>query len=233
MSKPDPEYDSLLERNRAWAARVQTDDPEFFERSAEQQTPRYLWVGCSDARTPASKIINTAPGEMFVHRNIGNLVVHTDLNALSVIQYAVDVLKVRHILVVGHYGCGGVRAVLERKRLGLVDNWLRHIDDVRKRHACELEGLPDAEARLDRLCELNVVEQAINVCRSTVVRDAWWRGQTLSVHGWIYNLTDGLIHDLGLDIDCDGATEACQERVSRRALFPLMQDPPEDDAPAS
>ncbi|MCK9538504.1 carbonate dehydratase [Dokdonella sp.] len=195
-----PDYQHLLERNRAWSEALTARDPGFFERLSAQQAPEYLWIGCSDSRVPANQIIDVAPGEVFVHRNVSNVVVHTDLNAISTIQFAVDVLKVRHILVVGHYGCGGVTAVLENQRYGLVDNWLRHVDDVRNRHHDQLEALADPAARLARLCELNVIEQAVNVCRSTVVRDAWERGQSLRVHGWIYGLGDGLVRDLGLDV---------------------------------
>lgn len=194
-----PDYQELLERNRAWSEALRARDPAFFKRLSAQQAPQYLWIGCSDSRVPANQIIDMAPGEVFVHRNVANVVVHTDLNALSTIQFAVDVIKVRHILVVGHYGCGGVQAVLEKKRLGLVDNWLRHVDDVKDKHSAALSRL-DPQARHARLCELNVIEQASNVCRSTVVRDAWERGQTLSVHGWIYSLDDGCVRDLGIDV---------------------------------
>jgi len=213
-----PEYTQLLERNRAWAEAINARDPGFFERLSAQQAPQYLWIGCSDSRVPANQIIDLTPGEVFVHRNVANVVVHTDLNAISAIQFAVDVLQVRHILVVGHYGCGGVSAVLGDQRHGLVDNWLRHVDDVRDRHAATLDGLPDHKARLARLCELNVIEQAANVCRSTVVRDAWERGQTLRVHAWIYSLGDGRVRDLGLDVrDPDMLAEARQQAVQRVA----------------
>jgi carbonic anhydrase len=223
-----PDYAQLLERNRAWSEALKARDPGFFERLSAQQAPQYLWIGCSDSRVPANQIIDLAPGEVFVHRNVANVVVHTDLNAISTIQFAVDVLKVRHILVVGHYGCGGVSAVLGNQRYGLVDNWLRHVDDVRNRHAAALDRLPDPAARLARLCELNVIEQAANVCRSTVVRDAWERGQNLRVHGWIYSLGDGRVRDLGLDVrDPDMLAEAREHAVARLAAHfgqaPLAQ----------
>ncbi len=191
-----PSLQHLFENNRAWAARRTREDPEFFPRLARLQRPEYLWIGCADSRVPANEIVNLLPGEVFVHRNIANMVVHTDLNCLSVMQFAVDVLKVRHILVVGHYGCGGVRAALERARLGLIDNWLRHIQDVEGRHAEAVAAIADPEARIDRLCELNVIEQVANVCQTSIVLDAWERGQKLAVHGWVYSLQDGLIRDL-------------------------------------
>ncbi|HEV7491214.1 MAG TPA: carbonate dehydratase [Rhodanobacteraceae bacterium] len=191
----------LLERNRVWSAGLRLRDPEYFRRLSEQQAPKYLWIGCSDSRVPANQIIDMAPGEVFVHRNVANVVVHTDLNCISAIQFAVDVLKVEHILVVGHYGCGGVLAALEDRRLGLVDNWLRHVGDVMHKRAEALQRIADPSARHARLCELNVIEQAVNVCQTTVVQDAWDRGQPLSVHGWIYGLDDGLVRDLGLNID--------------------------------
>ncbi len=185
----------LFEKNRAWAASILQQDPEFFAKLSRQQSPAYLWIGCSDSRVPANEILGLLPGELFVHRNIANLVVHTDLNCLSVIQFAVDILRVRHIIVTGHYGCGGVRAALRRDRIGLSDNWLRHLQDVREKHAAHLEGVADAAAH-DRLCELNVIEQVVNVCRTTIVRDAWENGQELAVHGWIYGLRDGIVRDL-------------------------------------
>jgi carbonic anhydrase len=189
----------LFANNRAWAAQVTRRDPEFFARLARQQAPEYLWIGCADSRVPANEIVGLAPGDLFVHRNVANVVVHTDLNCLSVIQYAVDVLNVRHIIVCGHYGCGGIRAALEPRPHGLIDNWLRHVEDVRHKYDAELAAAP-AEVVPDRLCELNVVEQVRNVCRTTIVQDAWGRGQRLSVHGWIYALEDGLLRDLGLTI---------------------------------
>jgi carbonic anhydrase len=186
----------LFDNNRAWARGVEATDPGFFEKLSQQQTPRYLWIGCADSRVPANEIVGLLPGELFVHRNVANVVVHTDLNCLSVLQYAVDVLRVEHVIVCGHYGCGGIRAAFNRDTLGLIDNWLRHVQDVQDRHAAELDGL-DAEHAVDGLCELNVLEQVRNVCLTTVVRDAWSRGQALSVHGWIYSLRDGLLRDLG------------------------------------
>jgi carbonic anhydrase len=187
---------TLFENNRAWAARRTAERPDFFERLTAQQNPDYLWIGCSDSRVPANEIVGLLPGELFVHRNVANLVVHTDLNCLSVLQYAVDVLKVEHVIVCGHYGCGGVRAVLENQTFGLIDNWLRHVHAVRERHAAAIDALPDAEARTRLLCELNVLEQAAHVCQTTIVQDAWARHQPLTVHGWIYDLRDGLLRDL-------------------------------------
>jgi carbonic anhydrase len=190
----------LLKRNHAWADRVHAHDPEFFRQLSQQQAPKYLWIGCSDSRVPANQIVDVAPGEIFVHRNVANVVVHADLNCLSVMQFAVDVLKVEHIMVVGHYGCGGVQAALSGVRLGLVDNWLRHVADVAQKHAPMLARLETDALREMRLCELNVIEQALNVCQTTVVQDAWDRGQTLAVHGWVYGLRDGRVCDLGLDV---------------------------------
>jgi carbonic anhydrase len=187
---------TLFDNNRAWAARRITERPDFFERLTAQQNPDYLWIGCSDSRVPANEIVGLLPGELFVHRNVANLVVHTDLNCLSVLQYAVDVLKVEHVIVCGHYGCGGVRAALENQQFGLIDNWLRHVQDVRARNAAAIDALPDAEARARLLCELNVLEQAAHVCQTTIVQDAWARHQPLTVHGWIYDLRDGLLRDL-------------------------------------
>lgn len=190
----------LLANNRRWAADVTAREPDFFEKLAQQQAPKYLWIGCSDSRVPATQIVDLPPGEIFVHRNVANVVVHTDLNALSTIQFAVDVLKVKHVLVVGHYGCGGVGAVLKQSRLGLIDNWLKHIDDIAMKHADKLDPAQAMAVRHAHLCELNAIEQAVNVCHTTVVREAWERGQQLAVHAWIYGLDDGRIHDLGLDV---------------------------------
>jgi len=190
----------LIERNRAWSARMRTQDAQFFERLSQLQTPKYLWIGCSDSRVPANQIIDMAPGEVFVHRNVANVVVHADLNCLSAMQFAVDVLKVEDIMVVGHYGCGGVRAALVGERLGLVDNWLRHVGDVAQKHRDALQALDSEPLRMDRLCELNALEQAVNVCQTTIVQDAWQRGQALSVHAWVYGLHDGQVRDLGLDM---------------------------------
>jgi carbonic anhydrase len=186
----------LLSQNRDWARAITERDPEFFPKLSRQQTPEYLWIGCSDSRVPANEIVGLLPGEVFVHRNIANVVVHADLNCLSVLQYAVDVLKVKHVMVVGHYGCGGVRATMRCDRVGLADNWLRHVQDVKVKHEACLGSLRDEDARVNRLCELNVIEQVQNVCQTTIVRDAWDRGQSLMIHGWIYGLKDGLLRDL-------------------------------------
>jgi len=188
----------LFDKNRAWASRISADDPQFFRKLSRLHAPEYLWIGCADSRVPANEIVGLLPGEMFVHRNVANMVVHTDLNCLSVMQYAVDVLKVKHIIVVGHYGCGGVRAALQKRRLGLIDNWLRHLQDVRAKHSDDIDSLRDLAAQVDRLCELNVIEQVANVCQTSIVLDAWERGQPLTVHGWVYGLHDGLIRDLGM-----------------------------------
>ncbi len=193
----------LFANNRTWAAEMTRQDPQFFTRLAHQQAPEYLWIGCSDSRVPANQIVGLLPGEMFVHRNIANVVVHTDLNCLSAIQFAVDVLRVRHIIVCGHYGCGGVIAALRNDTLGLVDNWLRHVQDVRRKHQGEIDGLPSEEERHKRLCELNVVEQVVNVTQTSVVRDAWTRGQPLAVHGWIYDVHDGLLRDLDVCVTAE------------------------------
>ena len=187
----------LFDNNKTWAGRIREQDPDFFTNLAQQQSPTYLWIGCSDSRVPANQIVGLAPGELFVHRNIANLVVHTDLNCLSVMQFAVDILKVRHVIVCGHYGCSGVEAALRRDRIGLSDNWLRHLQDVREKHP-ESVGT-DSEAS-DRLCELNVIEQVANVCHTSIARDAWERGQELTVHGWIYGLQDGLLRDLNVTV---------------------------------
>jgi carbonic anhydrase len=189
----------LFDNNRAWAQRISARDPRFFETLSRQQSPRYLWIGCSDSRVPANEIVGLMPGELFVHRNVANVVVHTDLNCLAVLQYAVDVLRVEHIIVCGHYGCGGVQAAYRRDALGLIDNWLRHVQDVHDRHAAVIDG-DDPVAAVDRLCEVNVIEQARHVCQTTIVRDAWARGQSLSVHSWIYSLRDGLLRDLQFTI---------------------------------
>src|ERR1041384_4584159 len=194
MNKPKLEH--LLASNRAWSDEIRARDPEFFAKLAEQQAPEYLWIGCSDSRVPANVIVGLMPGELFVHRNIANVVAHTDLNCLSVMQFAVEVLRVKHIIVCGHYGCGGVRAALQNDQLGLIDNWLRHVQDVRDKYAAQLAALADEAARLTSLCELNVVAQALNVCQTTIVQPAWARGQELAIHGWIYGLHDGLIRDL-------------------------------------
>lgn len=192
----------LFDNNRTWSERIRRSDPEFFARLSRQQRPQYLWIGCADSRVPANEIIGLLPGEVFVHRNIANVVVHSDLNCLSVMQFAVDVLQVEHIIVCGHYGCGGVSAALENRRVGLADNWLRHIQDVHAKHEPRVAAIADAAKRVDHLCELNVIEQVANVCQTTIVQDAWSRGQALSVHGWVYGLKDGLLHDLDTTIKC-------------------------------
>jgi carbonic anhydrase len=189
---------NLIENNRAWAEQIKAQDPRFFEKLSEQQTPAYVWIGCSDSRVPANQIVGLSPGELFVHRNVANVVAHTDLNCLAVIQFAVDVLKVKHIIVCGHYGCGGIGAAFNNDQLGLIDNWLRHVQDVLKKHEALLAHIPDKQARLNRLCELNVIEQVSNVCQTTIVQDAWERGQELAVHGLIYGLSDGLLRDLNI-----------------------------------
>jgi carbonic anhydrase len=194
--------DNLLARNRAWAEKIKAADPDFFNLLSQQQLPEYLWIGCSDSRVPANQIVGMMPGELFVHRNVANVVVHTDLNCLSVIQYAVDVLNVKHIIVCGHYGCGGVRAALEDSKHGLIDNWLRHVQDVKHQHEASLAALDDDDERLRRLCELNVIEQVLNVSRTTIVQNAWERGQELAVHGWIYALEDGLLRELEMCVTC-------------------------------
>jgi carbonic anhydrase len=190
-----------FEANRAWADRMRERDPRFFERLQGAQTPELLWIGCSDSRLPPDQVVGRLPGEIFVHRNVGNVVVHTDLNCLSVLQYGVEVLRVRHVIVCGHYGCGGVLAAMAQQPLGLIDNWLRHIRDVYVASREELLGIPDEQGRQDRLCELNVAAQVANVCHTTIVQDAWRRGQPLTVHGWIYSLADGLLRDLGLTVE--------------------------------
>ena len=192
----DTQLENLFANNRAWSESMHAENPDFFSRLVNQQSPEYLWIGCSDSRVPANQIIGLAPGEVFVHRNIANVVVHTDLNALSVIHYAVEMLRVKHILVVGHYGCGGVKAALYDNRTGLTDNWLRHVQDVRDRHEAKLAAIDDANERVDRLCELNAMQQVVNVCQTSVLREAWARGQSVTVHGWCYSLENGLINDL-------------------------------------
>lgn len=205
----------LFEKNRAWAERMQASDPEFFSRLSQQQNPEYLWIGCSDSRVPANQIVDMPPGEVFVHRNVANVVIQTDMNCLSVLQFAIDVLAVKHVIVCGHYGCGGVKAALYDERYGLVDNWLRHVQQVYTRHAALLDGLEDQEQRLARLCELNVIEQVVNVCRSTVVQDAWMRGQDLAVHGWIYAVSDGRLRDLDMCVTNNANLAESYQRSSR------------------
>jgi len=201
----------LFANNRAWAAEITRSDADFFARLSRQQAPQYLWIGCSDSRVPANQIVGLSPGEMFVHRNVANVVVHADLNCLSAIQYAVEVLRVQDVIVCGHYGCGGVLAALRDDRLGLIDNWLRHVQDVGRKHRAQLEALATESQRHDRLCELNVIEQVVNVCQTTVVREAWGRGQVLAVHGCVYGLRDGLLHDLGVCVTGEKELAACDE----------------------
>ena len=194
--------DHLFENNRSWAASMTRKDPDFFAKLAAQQSPDYLWIGCSDSRVPANEIVDLLPGELFVHRNVANVVCHTDLNCLSVLQFAIDVLRVKHVIVSGHYGCSGVHAALTRRRVGLADNWLRHVQDVHQKHGKYFgDTLPKAEEH-DRLCELNVIEQVVNVCGTTIVQDAWERGQALTIHSWIYGIKDGFLRDLGVTISC-------------------------------
>ncbi|HVT74363.1 MAG TPA: carbonate dehydratase [Lacunisphaera sp.] len=211
----------LFDQNQAWADAIKRRDPEFFPKLSRQQSPEYLWIGCSDSRVPANEIVGLAPGEVFVHRNVANVVVHTDLNCLSVLQFAVDVLKVQHVMVVGHYGCGGISKVMRCERVGLADNWLRHVEDVRDKHEGCLCRLPDEADRHAKLCELNVVEQVANVCSTTIVQDAWARGQRLDIHGWIYGLKDGLLRDLSTTIT--GPKQVAP--VYRNAVIALTASP--------
>ena len=206
---------SLLEKNRAWAQHVKEQDPGFFERLAEEQTPRHLWIGCSDSRAPASQVVGGEPGDLFVHRNVGNVVVHTDFNCLSVLQYAVEALQVENVILCGHYGCGGVKAALEDEGFGLVDNWIRHIQNAMQRHEALLDSIGDEQERMDALCELNVIEQVASICRTTIVQEAWERGQDLAVRGWIYGLADGRLRDLGLNVTASTAWKgACEEATA-------------------
>ncbi|HSC27199.1 MAG TPA: carbonate dehydratase [Vicinamibacterales bacterium] len=212
------ELPHLFENNRRWAADQEARSPGFFRRLIGQQSPQYLWIGCSDSRVPANDIVGLLPGELFVHRNVANVVTHTDLNCLAVLQYAVDILRVRHVIVCGHYGCGGVLAALEGAKLGLIDNWLRHVQDVKARHAEIVAAAGSRDRRLDRLCELNVIEQAVRVCETTVVQAAWGRGQPLSVHGWIYRLDDGRLRDLGFCVvSPDAVAGVRRESLAARA----------------
>jgi carbonic anhydrase len=207
---------NLFENNRVWAENIKSRDPDFFPRLARQQAPDYLWIGCSDSRVPANEIVGLLPGELFVHRNVANVVVHTDLNCLSVIQYAVEALKVRHIIVCGHYGCGGVKAAQQNLSLGLIDNWLRHVQDVANKHNELLSSIEDETERFNRLCELNVIEQAIDVCETTVVESAWNRGQDLAIHAWIYSITDGLLRDLSVSVkNQDELSKVSSKAMSR------------------
>jgi len=195
------DINELFSNNKAWTEVINAEDPEFFKKLTAQQTPEYLWIGCADSRVPANEIVGLLPGELFVHRNVANSVIHTDLNCLSVIQYAVDVLKVKHVIVCGHYGCGGVQAAMQNQSFGIVDYWLRHLKDLYQKHHDDLKKIPDQEQRWERMCELNVIEQVYNVCHTNIVQDAWDRGQPLSIHGWIYNIKDGLLHDLKARFD--------------------------------
>jgi carbonic anhydrase len=203
----------LFENNRKWAAQVKEKTPDFFEKLSQLQTPKYLWIGCSDSRIPANLCVGLLPGEIFTHRNVANLVIHTDLNCLSVIQFAIEVLKIEHIIVVGHYGCGGVESAMKNNRLGLIDNWLRHIQDVMRKHESSLSVMESEKERFNRLCELNVVEQVTNVCETTIVQDAWQRGQSVNVHGWIYSLSDGLMQDLKIRVKDSDQMDALQHRI--------------------
>jgi carbonic anhydrase len=210
--------DELFRSNKAWAAQIHAQDPEFFSKLSRQQSPTYLWIGCADSRVPANQIVGLLPGELFVHRNLANMVVHTDLNCLSVMQFAVDILKVKHIIVCGHYGCSGVQAALRRARIGLADNWLRHVQDVHEKHEHTVSTCANETLAADRLCELNVIEQVANVCQTTIARDAWERGQELNIHGWIYGIKDGLLRDLGTSIaDFRDATPTYQSAVANLA----------------
>ncbi len=215
------ELTHLFEQNRSWSEKIKARDPGFFLDLAQQQSPEYLWIGCSDSRVPANQITDLKPGEVFVHRNIANVVSHSDLNCLSVVQFAVEVLKVKHIIVCGHYGCSGVGAALRKERVGLADNWLRHVGDVREKHAGMLSEISDPRQCADRLCELNAIEQAMNLCQTTIVRDAWDRGQELTVHGWVYGIQDGLLRDLQTSV----AKPSEMELVHHRAISSLAEKP--------
>ena len=211
----------LFENNRRWADSMLARDPEYFRKLLSQQSPQFLWIGCSDSRVPANTIVGLEPGELFVHRNVANVVVHSDLNSLSVLQFAIDVLRVKHIIVCGHYGCSGVNTALERRRVGLADNWLRHVQDVHNKHTHYLPADMPQRERTDRLCELNVIEQVINVCQTTTVQDAWDRGQQVTVHSWVYSLEDGLVRDLGLAVsDLESLTPQLDASLSRYQLDP-------------
>jgi len=214
----------LFENNRNWATRIVEEEPGFFDRLSAQQLPEFLWIGCADSRVPANEIVGLLPGELFVHRNVANLVVHTDLNCLSVLQYAVDVLKVKHVIVCGHYGCGGVRAALNRDRLGLIDNWLRHVQDVVEQHQQLLAPITDVPGKTNRLCELNVIEQVRHVCQTTIVQEAWVRGQTLAIHGWIYGLHDGRLRDLGVSTsDVNGIDATYQAALAALSVGQVVE----------
>ena len=208
--------DELFRNNREWADAVKARDPEFFEKLAKQQSPQFLWIGCSDSRVPANEIMGLLPGEVFVHRNVTNLVVHTDMNCLSVLQYAVDVLKVKHVLVTGHYGCGGIKAALEDQEFGLIDNWLRHIKDIYRLYESEFDGL-DEQQRFNQLCELNVTEQVANVCHTTIIQNAWKRGQDVSVHGFIFSIEDGILRDLGVHFNAVNQLPPIYRMMSKKS----------------
>jgi carbonic anhydrase len=207
----------LLENNKAWSERIKLDDPGFFQSLARQQTPRYMWIGCSDSRVPGTQLVGLGAGELFVHRNVANIVVHTDFNCLSVLQYAIEVLRVDYVIVCGHYHCGGVKAAMKNLQLGLIDNWLRHVQDVARSYEVELTSIADEEKRLDRLCELNVIEQVLNVSRTTIVQNAWGNGQELSVHGLIYGLNDGLLRDLGIGVSSQDDLDNVYRETGRAA----------------
>jgi carbonic anhydrase len=207
----------LFEQNRAWADKMFKQDPDFFSKLVKQQSPEYLWIGCSDSRVPANEIVGLMPGELFVHRNVANVVVHTDLNCLSVIQFAVDMLKIKHIMVVGHYGCSGVSTALKCERVGLADNWLRHVQDVREKHDACICGIKGTSLQIDRLCELNVIEQVSHVCQTSIVRDAWHRNQSLTVHGWVYGISDGKLRNL----NCEASSPAEAAESYKSAIAEL------------
>jgi carbonic anhydrase len=208
------ELSHLFNNNRKWAAAISAASPEFFSGLVAQHAPDYLWIGCSDSRVPANEIVGLLPGELFVHRNIANLVIHTDMNCLSVIQYAVDILNVKHVIVCGHYGCGGIKAAMEKQPHGLVDNWLRHVRDIRQRHQAKLEAITSESERMRRLCELNTVEQVVNVGNTTIIQDAWRRGQKIAIHGWIYDIADGLLKDLDVCIVSRNELDILQEKIN-------------------
>jgi carbonic anhydrase len=220
--------DPLLQKNLEWSEKIRRDNPDFFPQLSRQQAPAFLWIGCSDSRVPANEICGLLPGEVFVHRNVANIVVHSDLNCLSVMQYAVDVLKIEHIIICGHYGCGGVRAALGEQKLGLIDNWLRHVQDVVTKHRPYLECIADEARRVDRLCELNVIDQAINAAQTTVVQAAWERGQRLSLHGWVYGLQDGLVRQLGIHISGPDDLRAAMAAPWEERTVSLYQPDPAD-----
>ncbi|NWN91659.1 carbonate dehydratase [Marinobacter adhaerens] len=216
------QLDHLLEKNRAWAESIKAEDPGFFQSLSNQQAPEYLWIGCADSRVPANQIVDLMPGELFVHRNVANVVVHTDFNCLSVLQFAIEVLKVKHILVVGHYGCGGVKAALRNEGAGLISNWLRHVQDVRDRHQSLMDASTTELDQIDRLCELNVIEQVGHVCQNTIVQEAWKRGQRLNVHGFVYDVADGILRDMGLSVSGAGRWEQVrQNSLDELALRPV------------